>query len=245
MPRPFGSVMSAGASILAGPRSRLSVIGLYRPCGDAPLVAHEECASPALWWPRDVAQWRAVSAAAARCLLRGGSTDNTGDASSLGVLSSSPAMCDTMDRHTTLAGARLVGLVVGTATIAPCSDTAKQTIARHVQAADGTRSVHIDALHDASQEWAAFCRLVALRDAVLWRALDVDPSAYGERGAHIVASILRTEEAIARRRRFDAALADADEISALRRAFVAVADAHRSGARTLRLSVREEKGEEN
>lgn len=227
-PRPLRAAMSASASTLTGPHSRLSLIGLYRPHGHDSVVPDKQCAARALWWPTDVSQWRIVSAAAARRLFCNAPTC---DAMTKGVYDASlldPVMHDAMDRDVRAAGARLVGLVVEAAPIAPRPRASNPAMSHYVTVADEERSVtRIDASEETAGEWLAFCRIVALRDMTLWRALSVDPSAYGERGAHVVTSILRAEEAIARRRRFDPALIDADEIAALRRAFVAVADGHR------------------
>nr|UMO80264.1 hypothetical protein [Pandoravirus aubagnensis] len=234
MPRLFGAGMSAGASILTGPNGRLSVIGLYQSCGHAPAATDKGCTLPTMWWPRDIAQWRTVSAAAARCLLHGRSADDATDAidvASYDAPYSAPDAFDAMDRNVRAANIRLVGLVVDRAPILmACCDATTPAMTRRITIVDEARCVHVSASDETSNEWTAFCRLAALRDVTLWRALSVDPTAYGERGAHVATSILRTEEAIARRRRFDPALVDADEIAALRRAFVAVTDGYRADA---------------
>ncbi|AVK76465.1 hypothetical protein pneo_cds_858 [Pandoravirus neocaledonia] len=225
-PGPFRAAMSAGASILTGPDCRLLIVGLYTSDSHGPLAADRQCTTRTSWWPKDVAQWQSVSAAAAQCLLRNGLVLGTAkgsrDASLLG-----PVMYDAMGRTMEAADARLIGVAMATAPVVPCYGGAETRATSDVTVVDKARTVHTFATDETADEWLAFCRLVALRDATLWRALSVDPSAYGERGAHVATSILRSEEAIARRRRFDPALVDADEIAALRRAFVAAADGHR------------------
>lgn len=245
MPRSFGATMSAGASILTGPDSRLSVIALYQSRGHTPAATDKEGMLPAVWWPRNVAQWRTVSAAAARCLLHGRSTDNATDVAFHDTPASALDAFGMMDSDVRMADARLVGLVVDMVPtmIAGCG-TSSPAMPRRLTVVDGARCVHTSASDETSSEWISFCRLAALRDMTLWRALSVDPTAYGERGAHVATSILRTEEAIARRRRFDPALVDADEIAALRRAFVGVTDGYRADACAPGLSLERKQGEE-
>ncbi|WBR14922.1 hypothetical protein pkur_cds_748 [Pandoravirus kuranda] len=229
-PGPFRAAMSAGASILTGPDCRLLIVGLYTSDSHGPLAADRRCTTRTSWWPKDVAQWQSVSAAAAQCLLRNGLVLGTAkgfhDVSLLG-----PVVYDAMGRTMEAADARLVGVAIAKAPTVAYSGVTDMPAASSISVMDRARTVRTfttdDTVDETVDEWLSFCRLVALRDATLWRALSVDPSAYGERGAHVATSILRTEEAIARRRRFDPALVDADEVAALRRAFVAAADGHR------------------
>lgn len=225
------AVHSAGLSVPVGSRGRLLVTALYTPLTDRddgqgaadavlPGQAHT-------WWPADVDGWLAVSAAlhssTAREIVCGDAASR--DLARLNVVL--PRLHGAVGWDIGRAGGRLVALVAE-----------MQHDARRPQISDkgdGEPNVHV--IHAGrhmtaapATGWRAFGRLAAVRDTTLVRALGVDPTLYGERGSHMVASILRAEEALGRRWRLDPALADPDAVADLRRSFLAVANARRRTA---------------
>ncbi|ATE82293.1 hypothetical protein psal_cds_1198 [Pandoravirus salinus] len=227
-------------------RARLLLTALYAPAGVDNENDNDSAGGPDArktgtdlmtvhaWWPADVDQWLAASAA-----LRGATARELGcgDAASRHLARPHVALPDLYKATGWDMGRTGVRLVALAAEV-----RAERTLSESPPPPDaaGDDRQDADAIHVVyagrhtlglpSAEWRAFCRLVAQRDAALRRAIEVDPTVYGARGSFVVTSLLRTEEALGRRWRLDPALPDPDAVAALRRSFVAVADARRLAA---------------
>lgn len=228
---------SAALTVPMAGRARLLVTALYRPLetGDKesgvavdPPLAHT-------WWPADIDQWLAVASALRASAAR---EIGCGDAASR-HLARSPAALVRLYEAAGWDVGRAGGRLVALASEVCDGDTAPPPERIKEDGADGVHIIRGGRLGPGTPaaEWRAFCRLVAQRDAVLRRALNVDPAVYGVRGSFVVTSMLRAEEALGRRWRFDPALPDPDATAGLRRAFMAVADARQRAASCARVDV--------
>ncbi|BCU02972.1 hypothetical protein [Pandoravirus japonicus] len=230
-----GEVMAAATHSVAltvpmAGRARLLVTALYRPLETGDKESDMAADPPPVhtWWPADIDQWLAVASALRASAAR---EIGCGDAASRHLARPPAALARLYEAagwNMGRAGGRLVALAAEV-----CDGDTASPPERARDDADGVHIIHAGRLGPGTPaaEWRAFCRLVAQRDAVLRRALDVDSAVYGARGSFVVTSMLRAEEALGRRWRFDPALPDPDATASLRRAFMAVADARQRTAR--------------
>ncbi|AJF96924.1 hypothetical protein TW95_gp0190 [Pandoravirus inopinatum] len=229
-------------------RTRLLVTALYSPLEadgkqdndtnstnrlDAPGVAMDPMTAHT-WWPADVDQWLAVSTAFHSATTR---ELGCGDAISRRLVRPHVALAGLYEAAgwgMGRAGGRLMALAAEVRTEGSPPSSC-DLVDDNDDSANAVHIVHAGrhAMGVPFAEWRAFCRLAAQRDAALRRAMDVDPTVYGARGSFVVTSMLRTEEALARRWRHHPALPDPDTIAGLRRSFMAIADARRHTAGSL------------
>lgn len=236
-----GEVMAAATHSVAltvpmAGRARLLVTALYRPLETGDKESDMAADPPPVhtWWPADIDQWLAVASALRASAAR---EIGCGDVASRHLARPPAALARLYDAARWDMG-RVGGRLVALAAEVCDGDTASPP-ERVRDGADGVHIIRAGRLGPGTPaaEWRAFCRLVAQRDAVLRRALDVDPAVYGARGSFVVTSMLRAEEALGRRWRFDPALPDPDATASLRRAFMAVADARQRTGSCMRADV--------
>lgn len=227
---------SAALAVPMAGRARLLMTALYRPTetSDEESDAAADPPPAHAWWPADIDRWLAVASALRASVAR---EIGCGDAASRHLARPPAALARLYEAagwDMGRAGGRLVALAAEV-----CDGAMASPPERVRDGADGVHIIHAGRLGQGTPaaEWRAFCRLVAQRDAALRRALDVDPTVYGARGSFVVTSMLRAEEALGRRWRFDPALPDPDATAGLRRAFMAVADARQRTASCVRTDV--------